>query len=799
MSKIPHHQFHNRLIYDQPACNFNEALPIGNGRIGAMIYGGNGLEKISLNEDTLWAGSVAPEPRPEAAAALPEIRELLFSGKRDKAQELIERTQLTEFNQPYLPAGDLLIQWPDAMANADTVRTLDLDEAIAHVLSTGSETRVMRSYFASAVDQVITIQIDSDSEWNGAPLSEIQLNLRAKLQHQVTASESEICLCGRAPSDVFWEDVSSNVTDAHRVSYDPDVSRHYAIVLRAFSNSGAIEVQKDGLSVSNAHDLTIMIALATGQSSQGSLLSCRETLKKVVAKPVQAVRRAHIEDYQSLFNRMKLQFKSDQNGTSLTTDRRLQGFSGTKDDPVLFNQLFDMARYLMISSSRPGTMPANLQGIWNEEVMPPWWSNYTININTEMNYWPAEVCGLGACHSALLDFICELADAGRETARVHFSCDGWVACHQTDFRRQTTPVGFRSETDFEGASKWAMWPFGGAWLSLHLFEHYRYGNDLDFLRQHAYPVLKGAAAFLCDWLIDDPQHPGQLTTAPSTSPENTYRHPDGYDCAIGCGSSIDISIARAVFTAVLEADQDLGSPDKEFCARIKDKMRQLPPLKLTGDGRIMEFDGDWDEAEHPHRHISQLFGLCPGNEITPNETPDLARAAALTLEARGNSGTGWSLVWKAMCWIRLGEAERAYQLLCDALRPLSPDIFTMGDIGGGIYPNLLTACPPFQIEANFGLAAALVEMIVQDHAGTIHLLPAMPNALNSGEAEDLHLRDQVMLSIAWRDGELMSAVLSSKIAQRKQVQHEGSVCNVDFVPGVSIDVAKAFVANVAHG
>lgn len=795
MSEHPQFPSSNRLVYDQAARNFNEALPIGNGRLGAMIYGGNGLEKVSLNEDTLWAGGAAPKPRPEAAAALPEIRRLLFSGARDAAEKLIERDQLTEFNQPYLPAGDLLIRWPDALHDADTLRSLDLNDAVANVVSTAPGLRVTRSYFVSAVDQVITIQAESD----GKPLSNVQLNLQAKLQSQVAASESEIVLSGRAPSDVFWEDVGSNTTAAHRVSYDADISRHYVIVLHAISKTGSIDALEDSLSITNASDFTILVAIATGDRLEDALQMCRRTLSKATAKSMEDIRKAHIEDYGALFNRTKLQFKAAQPTTALTTDQRLQRFSVNRDDPALFSQLFDLARYLMISSSRAGTMPANLQGIWNEDIMPPWWSNYTININTEMNYWPAEVCGLGSCHTALIDFICDLAMAGRETAQVHFGCHGWVVCHQTDFRRQTTPVGFRYETTYEGPAKWAMWPFGGAWLSLHLFEHFRYGNDREFLRERAYPVMKGAAEFLCDWLIDDPQNPGTLTTAPSTSPENTYRHPDGYDCAIGIGSAIDISIARALFKAVLAADRELGGSDSDFAEVLKAKLSALPELKLTDDGRIMEFDQDWPEAEHPHRHISQLFALCPGNEISLIDTPELARAAVRTLDARGDSGTGWSLVWKAMCWIRLGEGERAYELLCKVLKPLPSDTFTMGDTGGGIYPNLLTACPPFQIEANFGLAAALSEMIVQDHCGPIHLLPALPDALASGNATDLHLRDQLRLNISWHNGALISAVVSSATTQQKSFWYRGQVCKIDFTPNVKVEVAAFFTAKMAVG
>ena len=452
------------------------------------------------------------------------------------------------------------------------------------------------------------------------------------------------------------------------------------------------------------------------------------------------------------------------------------------------------SRYLLIAASRVGTQPANLQGIWNEEVMPPWWSNYTININTQMNYWSAEAHGLGECHTALLDFVSDLASYGAATARIQYGLPGWVTHHQTDFRRQTTPVGFSKPNAMRNSSKWAFWPFGGAWLSLHLHEHYLYSGDTGFLRARAYPVLKGAAEFLIGWLIDDPRNQGLLTTAPSTSPENTYIDSVGLTRAIAIGSAMDISITRAVLQAFIQVTReliDLGDFDDALSLRAEAALLRLPITALTPDGRITEFDADWPEAEVSHRHISQLFALAPGTEICPRDTPDLAEAARKTLERRGDGGTGWSLAWKALCWARLGQGERAYALLCGLLRLVSSDIREMANQGGGIYPNLFTACPPFQIDANFGFSAALNAMIVQDHRTDVVLLPALPLALSTGQVDGLRLRGGLTLTMQWRDGQLLEARVSCSHRQTRRFRLATRCVDVEMSPSHVIDLKTA--------
>jgi alpha-L-fucosidase 2 len=777
--------FNSLLRFDKPAKNFNEALPIGNGRLGAMVYGGNQTEVLSLNEDSLWSGHAAPLPKPTAKAALGKVRELIFSGQHDKAEEIVQQDMLTEFNQPYLPAGELIIQWPENQEDDQYERHLSLDDAIVGVKSGNWTNQIKREYFVSGADQVIALQVTSDVK----PLSNIKLSLGSKLRHNVSTSQSAFFLEGRIPSDVFWEDIKEAHTDSHEVFYDDDLSRHFVIGLTATSDTGLIQVDETGISIMGASDVTILVTISTGFNLRTPLANCDAQLASASAFNALELKQRHLRDYQQYYHRMELAFHSERSEQgNKKTETRLAEFNQGIQDPALFSDLFNYARYLLISSSRPGTMPANLQGIWNEQVMPPWWSNYTININTEMNYWAAESFGLGDCHTALLDFVASLAVAGAKTAKLQYGCRGWVAHHQTDYRRQTTPVGFRGETDFKQAAKWSMWPMGGAWLSLHFYDHYQYSGDLEYLKNKGYAVIKGAAEFLCDWLIDDPNAPEFLTTAPSTSPENTYVHSDGYRSSICAGSEMDFAITRTLFRAFIEVSDALGNPDIDLLNEVKNTLPRVPETRLTPDGRIREFDGDWPEAEHPHRHISQLFSLAPGHDICPTETPDMAEAARKTLEFRGDVGTGWSAAWKALCWIRLENPERAYSLLTTLMKPVSADIFGMADEGAGLYPNLLTACPPFQIDANFGFAAAIVEMLVQDHRGVIKLLPALPHQLEHGHVKGLRLKGNMELSMVWERGTLVSAVILSKTTQKREFLIENRVIEVALKKGTHVNL-----------
>lgn len=725
------------LICDAPAENFNEAFPIGNGRIGAMVYGQNQRETISLNDDTLWAGHLPKGPNPKAALALPEIRKLIFDGKIDEAERLTERTQGVEFTQPYLPAGCVTLDWSDAIEGKHYERRLDCDDAVVTVKTD----HVQKRYFASEPAQQIVMELQAPD----SPTS-VTIGLASKLRHDVSVENNMLILSGEAPDCVEWEDVEMATTETHKVHYGP-TSRRFAIAICVDSQTAEITQTQTQITLRNLADARLRIVLATDAHGADPVAVCKAQLDE--QNPCLEV---HKTAHKALYDQVSLS---------------LEGMQDAGHTPTASVFMFNYARYLLISSSRAGTMPANLQGIWNEEVMPPWWSNFTCNINLEMTYWIAEACGLSTCHMALIDFVESLVPSGRKTARDHFGCAGWVLCHQTDYRRLTTPIGFNSGRKFEGSSAWAMWPFGGAWLSLHLFDHYSYSQDHEFLKARAYPIMTEAAEFLLDWWIDDPENPDMLTTVPSTSPENSYLHPNGYRASIYKGSAMDISITRNLFEAVLKAALALNETADPRLARIRTALGRLPGLQLNQDGSICEFGIDAPGAEDPHRHISQLFDVTPGHRIDQVSTPNLARGAAVVLDQKGQSGTGWALAWKAKAWARLHDGKKAYAQLDALLSPVSSQQTSMAmDGGGGVYPNMLTAHPPLQLDANFGYAAAILDMLVHANEEKISLLPALPACWEKGTLSGLRLPGGGILSVTWDHEKVMGDILSETSTTR---------------------------------
>lgn len=741
----------NKLFYTNPAKEWDEAIPFGNGRLGGMQFGGVEKEQLQLNEDSVWFGHPKNRNNPDALKNLAIMRELIMSGSIREAQKLavLAFSGTPESMGHYQPLGDLILEMTHPgglfplydkgqfethvpVTFSDYERSLDMQKGLLSVRYTIDGVQYKRELFSSTVDQVVAMRLSASKP--GC------ISFRATL--------------GR---ERLFERVSPE--NGHTLSMTGQCGGQESIAFcamtRAIPQQGAVTTIGDSLLVEDADEVVVLLSGATSFRDSVFEDKCRITLDHAAEKGWDRLLANHVADHTSLFDRVSLTLGEDAAHEALSqipTDERLLRLRNGAEDPALIASYFQFGRYLLMASSRPGTLPANLQGIWNKEMNPPWGSKYTININTQMNYWPAEVCNLSECHQPLFDLLERMRAPGRATAREMYDCNGFVAHHNTDMWGDTAPQDVWIPATY--------WPMGAAWLSLHLWEHYQFQPDKAFL-EHAYPIMREAATFFIDYLIPDAK--GRLVTCPTSSPENTYRLPNGESGSLCAGSAMDAQILSELFDSCLQAADILGIQEP-FCTQIASIRAKLPGIEMGQYGQIQEWPEDYEEAEPGHRHISQLFALYPGKQIH-RETPIYMTAAKKTLERRlsfGGGHTGWSRAWIINLWARLGEAEKAYDNVLALLQHST-------------LHNLMDTHPPFQIDGNFGGTAGIAEMLLQSHANEIHLLPALPHAWATGSVKGLRARGGIEVELTWANHLLTNVMITADLTGLVTIRYGESV------------------------
>ena len=750
------------IWFDQPAKKWEEALPVGNGCLGGMVYGTPYTECIQLNEDSVWHGGPMDRNNPSAQEQLPEIRRLIFEGRIREAQDLayFALVGTPDEMRHYEPLGNLYLLFDGGMdAITDYARSLDLETATAEVIFDCCGVQYRRQVISSYPDGVMAIRLTASKPGS------------ISFHTQLTRNAPAWNLDPWQPNLWRHPDYNRYVDESRALSQDTVMMKaqcggkgavELACAVKVVAEGGSVKTIGNSVIVQGADSATVLLAADTTFREEDPLQSATARLERAAGCSWNELHQRHVEDYRRLYARVELELPQEAAPSdALPTPQRLEVFRAHQQDAALVTLLFNFGRYLLISSSRPGALPANLQGIWNMEMSPCWGSKFTININTEMNYWPAETCNLSECHLPLFDHIERMRENGRRTARVMYGCGGFMAHHNTDIWGDTAPQ--------DACMSATVWVMGAAWLCLHIWEHYLFTGDEAFLREKL-PTMQEAAAFLLDYLTEDGEY---LVACPGSSPENTYRLPNGEEGVMCKGAAMDNQIIRELFTACIRGAETLGVED-DLTRRMKAALPRIAPIGIGQYGQIMEWNEPYEEVDPGHRHISQLFALHPGTQITTEGTPELARAARATLERRlahGGGHTGWSRAWIINMWARLHDGDAALENVHALLSKST-------------LPNLFDNHPPFQIDGNFGVTAGIAEMLVQSHDGCIELLPALPAQWPEGSVKGLRARGGVTVDMAWKDGRLSRAVLTADKAQQVALRYMGKRISLTLEAGV---------------